>query len=142
MKTKLSIIICSLFIFSCSTYVVTPDNFKKQLTENNSNQMKEVKLKNPINQLLTIKYQANSLKYINVYDKKGTLKFIQNSPAIEMRVTLKNGKRKIFYLDTVTLENDTLKGSKSKILNLKNQVPFDEVVKIEIQDGGKKYEYR
>jgi hypothetical protein len=57
-----------------------------------------------------------------------------------MRVTLKNGKRKIFYFDTVILENDTLKGCKSRILGLFDQVPFDQITKIEVQDGGKKYQ--
>ena len=59
-----------------------------------------------------------------------------------MKITLKNRKKKYFYLDTVFLENDTIKGSKSRILALENAVPFSEIVKIEVQDGGKKYQYQ
>jgi hypothetical protein len=44
-------------------------------------------------------------------------------------------------LDTVTLENDTLKGEKSRLLGIKDKVPFNEIAKIEVQDGGKKYYY-
>lgn len=126
---------------SCKTYTISPENFKKQIIESNANNLKDVKVNNPISPFSQIEYKANSLKYLNVFDKNGSISYMQNSPAIEMRVTLKNGKRKIFYLDTVTLENDTLKGEKSRILGLKNKIPFNDIVKIEVQDGGKNYEY-
>ena len=142
MKTKLSLITLLVLMVSCKTYTVPPENFKKQIVESNANNLNDVKVNNPISQFSTINYKANSLKYLNVYNKDGSLSFIQNSPSIEIRVTLKNGKRKIFYLDTVTLENDTLKGEKSRILGIKDKTPFSDIVKIEVQDGGKKYEYK
>ena len=142
MKKRLSILALVVLMISCKTYTVTPENFKKQIIDSNSNNLKDVKVNNPIFKFSSIEYKANSLKYLNVYDKNGTLSFMQNSPSVEMRVTLKNGNRKIFYLDTVTLENDTLKGEKSRILGLKDKVPFNEIVKIEVQDGGKNYQYK
>ena len=141
MKTKLSLLALVLLMTSCKTYTIPPENFKKQIVDSNANNLKDVKVNNPISQFSSIAYKANSLIYLNVYDKNGSLSFMQNSPSIEMRVTLKNGKRKIFYLDTVTLENDTLKGEKSRILGLKDKVLFNEIVKIEVQDGGKNYQY-
>lgn len=141
MKIKLSLLVLFVLAISCKTYTISPENFKKQIIESSANNLKDVKVNNPLSQFSQIEYKANNLKYLNVYDKNGSISFIQNSPSIEMRVTLKNGKRKIFYLDTVTLENDTLIGEKSRILGLKNKVPFNDIVKIEVQDGGKNYEY-
>jgi hypothetical protein len=141
MKAKLFLLVLVVLMISCKTYTISPENFKKQMIDNNANNVKDVKVNNPLSQFSSIDYKANSLKYLNVYDKHGTLSFMQNSPSIEMSVTLKNGKRKIFYLDTVTLENDTLKGEKSRILGIKDKVSFNEIAKIEVQDGGKNYQY-
>lgn len=141
MKKTLCLSALIVLMISCKTYTVTPENFKKQIVDNNANNLKDVKVNNPLTPFSNIEYKANSLKYLNVFDKNDSLSFLQNSPSVEMRVTLKNGKRKIFYLDTVTLENDTLKGEKSRILGLKDKVPFNDIVKIEVQDGGKKYQY-
>ncbi|MCF6130708.1 hypothetical protein [Flavobacterium wongokense] len=141
MKTKLSLLALVLLMASCKTYTIEPEKFKKQLIESNANTLKDVKVNNPLTPFSKIEYKANSLKYLNVYDKNGQLSFMENSPSVEMRVTLKDGKRKILYLDTVTLENDTLKGEKSRILGLKSKIPFNDIVKIEVQDGGKKYQY-
>lgn len=140
MKIKVPALLLLLVLVSCKTYTVAPDSFKKQLIDSNANTLKDVKVNNPIAAFSKIEYQANSLKYLNVY-KDGKLAFMQNSPSVELRVTLANGKRKVFFLDTVTLENDTLKGEKSRILGLKDKVPFNQVVKIEVQDGGKNYHY-
>ena len=141
MKKILSLFTIIVLTLSCKTYIISPENFKKQIIESDANNLKEVKVNNPISPFSQITYRANSLKYLNVYDDKGSLSFMQNSPSIEMRVTLKNGTRKLFYLDTVTLENDTLKGEKSRILGLRSKVPFNDIVKIEVQDGGKNYHY-
>jgi hypothetical protein len=141
MKKKLSLLVLLVLMISCKTYTISPENFKKQIIDSTANSLKDVKVNNPISPFSKIEYKANSLKYLNVYDKNGSLSFMQNSPSVEIRVTLRNGKRKIFYLDTVTLENDTLIGEKSRILGLKNKVPYNEIVKIEVQDGGKKYQY-
>lgn len=141
MKKKLSLLVLVVLMISCKTYTISPENFKKQIIDSTANSLKDVKVNNPISPFSKIEYKANSLKYLNVYDNNGSLSFMQNSPSVEIRVTLRNGKRKIFYLDTVTLENDTLIGEKSRILGLKNKVPYNEIVKIEVQDGGKKYQY-
>lgn len=139
MKRKLAQFGLLLLMVSCKTYTISPENFKKQFVTDNANKLTDVRIDNPLSTLSDIKYQANSLKYLNVYDKNGKLSFIRNSPSTEIRVTLINGKKKIFYLDTVVLENDTLKGSKSRLLGITDKVPFNHIVKIEVQDGRKNY---
>jgi hypothetical protein len=60
-----------------------------------------------------------------------------------MRITHINGKKYLFYFDTIILENDTLKGSRSRFIpNLTRKIPFDSIAKIEVQEGGKNYNYQ
>jgi hypothetical protein len=136
MKNIILLLAFSCLLLSCKTYTVPPESFKRQWLESDGNKLREVSLNQSYNRTI-----ANSLKYLSVYDKQGMVAFIQNSPSIEMLVTLKNGKQKLFYLDTVTLEDDTLKGIKSRILGLPNKVAFADIAKIEVQDGGKNYHY-
>mgnify|MGYP000114134109 CR=1 FL=1 len=141
MKLKLIGLGIIFLLISCKTYTITPQSFKSQFTKTDNNKMKEVETNNPLF-YKNFKYLSNDIKYLNATDKKGNLVFVQNSPSLEMRVTLINGKKKYFYFDTVTLENDTLKGGKSRFMSgLKNIIPFDQIVKIELQEGGKNYYY-
>lgn len=114
---------------SCKTYTIPPENFKKQLSKVENQHQKTI-------------YQAYDLDNLVLYDSKGNATTLPNSPAIEMQVTQKNGKKNAFFFDTVFIENDTLKGEKSRILGLMNYVPFDQIAKIEVQEGVKTHYQR
>jgi hypothetical protein len=132
-----------LLLSSCKTYTVAPDSFKKQFTEVNRASLQQTEINNPLNPFMNIQYPANQLKKIVVLDKNGQQVSLYNSPALETRVTLKNGKRYHFYFDTLILENDSLSGGRSRFVqSLSRKLPFDSIQKIEIQDGGKKYSYQ
>ncbi len=127
-KTILFVLLTTLLI-SCKTYTIPPENFKKQLSKVENQHQKTI-------------YQAYNLDNLVVYDSKGNATTLPNSPALEMRVTQKNGKTNAFFFDTVFIENDTLKGEKSRILGLMNHVPFDQIAKIEVQEGVKTHYQR
>jgi len=132
--------ICSLF--SCKTYTIPVENFRKQMTESGIEKLRDVEVNDPAS-YSNLKYQANSVKSIVVVDKKGNNVEIENSPKLEMRITRKSGKKYILLFDTVIVENDTLKGARSRILqNLRREIPLDDIEKIEIQDSGKVYKYQ
>jgi hypothetical protein len=129
---KAKVILFTLLIIvlnSCKTYIVPPENFKNQLSKVENQQQKTI-------------YKAYDLDNLVVYDSKGNATILPNSPAIEMRVTQKNGKKNAFFFDTVFIENDTLKGEKSRILGLMNHVPFDQIAKIEVKEGLKTHYQR
>jgi len=142
MKTKLILLLATGVLFAaCKTYTIDPESLKSQFLATGSAQ-KNVEINNPL-RYGNIRYKANSITDLNVRDKKGNHLSIPNSPALEMRVTHKNGKRQIFYFDTTILENDSLKGSKSRFIpGLTNSIPFDSIAKIEVQDGGKDFKYK
>lgn len=130
MRVKATLFALLLIILSsCKTYTIPPENFKKQLSKVENQHQKTI-------------YQACNLDNLVVYDSKGNAISLPNSPAIEMRVTQKNGKTNAFFFDTVSIENDTLKGEKSRILGLMNHVPFDQIAKIEVKEGVKTHYQR
>ncbi|NDP27536.1 MAG: hypothetical protein GZ087_08955 [Flavobacterium sp.] len=146
MKTKFTLILIICFVlFSCKTYTIPPNSFKEQFIGIDSTALKSTQMNSAFPYTyngLNISYNSNHIKNIYVIDKKGNKEVIANSPAIEMRVTLKNNKKYYFYFDTVVLQNDTLTGGRSRFMpKLVRKIPFDNIVKIEVQDGGKNMKY-
>ncbi len=143
-RIKYSLLSLAVFLLvaSCKTYTVPVDSFREQMIGETSENMKKVQVNNPLF-YSNIRYNSNNIKRIIVTDKDGNRTYLDNSPSIEMRVTQLNGKRNNFYFDTVVLENDTLKGGKSRFAkSWRNEIPMDSIAKIEIQDGGKKFNYK
>ncbi len=131
-----------LLILSCKTYIIPTDSFREQMIKAKSGNMKEVEINNPLF-YKNIKYSSNNIDRLIVTDKNENKIYLNNSPSIEMRVTHINGKKYHFYFDTVILENDTLKGGRSRFAqNLTRTIPMDSIVKIEVQDGGKNFNYQ
>lgn len=140
MTRYFAILICATVFSSCKTYTVTTENLREQLAA--SAGLKKVVINNPLS-YGNLTYDANQLKKITVTNKDGGQESLENSPSLEMRVTLTNKKRYHFYFDTVVIQNDTLFGGRSRFINsLTRRIPFDSIQKIEIQDGGKKFNYQ
>lgn len=133
---------------SCKTYTVPVDSFRNQMTESGSEKLKEVKIKHPsfystLSPDGNLHYQANSIKSIEVFDKKGNKIRLKNSPKLEMKITKKDGKKHVLFFDTVIVENDTLKGARSRFMqDLRGEIALLDIEKIEIQDSGKIYKYQ
>lgn len=129
-------------ISSCKTYTITTDSFREQMRTATSENRKEVEINNPLF-YKKITYSTNNISQLIVWDKKGNKMHLQSSPAIEMRVTHSNGKKYHFYFDTVIMENEFLKWGRSRFLKeRRGSIPMDSIVKIEVQDGGKKFKYQ
>ncbi|PVX45824.1 hypothetical protein C8C85_1630 [Flavobacterium sp. 103] len=130
-----------LSLFSRTTYTITPESFKEQFDGVNLESFREVKVRNPMNEYSPLVYKANQLKKIVVVDENTHRIILDNSPKLETRFTLKDGKRTTFYFDTIALENGFLIGQKSRMIPIAGKVEFDRIQKIEIQNGGKQYKY-
>lgn len=131
-----------ILIIACKTYTIPTESFKEQMKNSTAVNLEPVEINNPLSFNHKLNYFANQIDTIHVLDKNGQKTTLANSPAIEMRITQQNGKKFIVYFDTVTLENDTLKGNRSRFLpHLERVIPFDSIVRIEVQNGGKKFEY-
>ena len=140
MKTRFVIFFIVFLSTSCKTYTIAPESLREQFIQSGNTQ-KNVR----INDALfygSIEYKSNGIVNLEVIDKHGNKKIIQNAPSLEMRVTHKNGKKYHFYFDTVILENDSLKGGRSRYIHTNTKIPLDSILKIEIQDGGKNFHYK
>lgn len=99
MKIKFfSLIGILLLVSSCKTYTVPVESFKKQMTESDSGQLKTVEINHPgfysqSNSNRNLNYEVNSIKSIEVFDRKGNKVKLENSPKLEMRITKKDGKK-------------------------------------------------
>lgn len=133
---------------SCKTYTVPVDDFRNQMSVSGSGEMKKVEIDHPVffsssSSGRNLQYQANTLRSIEVFDKKGKKVRLENSPKLEMRITRKDGKKHILYFDSVIVENDTLKGARSRIFqNLRREIALIDIERIEIQDSKKAYNYQ
>jgi len=138
MKNKYVLILIVCFaMFSCKTYTISPESFTEQF----GNVDYDLSTSSSISG--SIYYNGYQIRKIRVIDKYGKTKILENAPSLEMRITLINDKRKHFYFDSMKLENDTLTGHKSRFFpKMITKVPFSIVAKIEIQESGKKIEYR
>lgn len=136
------VLVLLFMIMSCKSYTIPVDSFREQLIDSNSTNMNDATINNPLS-LGTISYSTNNIDGIIVRDKDRQNKYLKNSPSLEIRVTHQNGKRYHMYFDTVILENGTLKGSRSRFIqSLNREIPMDSIIKIEVQDGGKKFKYQ
>jgi len=134
--------IIALLSTSCASYTIPVSSFREQMINAQPEKMKAANISTPLF-FYSIRYHSNDIESIKVIDKKGKECTMYNSPSIEMRVTHQNGKRYCFYFDTVVLENDTIKGSRSRFApNLSHEIPLAQIVKIEIQDGRKNFKYK
>jgi hypothetical protein len=117
------------------------DSFKQQFAGIDSTTLKQVKVQGPIGEFYT--YLANPITVIQCKDKKGNYHELKNKPSIEIRFTHGiNNRRSIFYFDRVILQDNTIIGIPSKFISsLKKTIQLDEVTKIEVQDGRKRFTY-
>lgn len=131
-----------LVVIACKSYVIPTESFREQMVHSTSSTMKKVEINNPLT-YSNISYTANAIEKILVLDENGNPFYLKNSPSIEMKVTHTNGKKYNFYFDTVILENDSLKGGRSRyIQSLSRAIPMDSIVKIQVKDSGKKMSYQ
>ncbi len=124
---------------SCKTYNIPVESFKSQISDIDSNQLKMVRTRGPAGDIA--EYPANPIDQIKCVDKDGNEIELQNSPAIEARITTADGKKTILYFDRIYVENDTLIGYRSRFIGLPKKIALAQIIKIEIQDGQKNFNY-
>ena len=117
-----------LLLVSCKTYELTP--ISKEQLENSFLEKKNIRLNNA-SIFFNSNYMAVSIDSLEVYDKKGNKRYLQNSPSIEIRLVNFEGEKFTMYFDTVIIKNDTLTGSRSRFLTGFNHIiPFNTIAKV------------
>ncbi|WP_435579098.1 hypothetical protein [Gilvibacter sp.] len=125
-------------VISCQVYTVSPESFKIQMLE----YPVFTQLDSTDSLYLgPVYFYAYDMEYVFVKDKNGQSKFLQNNPTIEARIYEYNGRKSVFYFDTMELKNDSLSGIRSFLNPERNDIsiPFDSIERIEIQNNKKKF---
>lgn len=135
-----TLIVFAILLTSCTTYQIPIDSFQSQLKDVTFENMKTVNTQYPTG--ITYQNLANQLDSIICVDKNGNIKKIQNKPSIEIRITDNRNKKTIFYFDTVHLSDSLVVGQQSRFISAPKSVPLKDIVKIEIQNGHKKFSYK
>ncbi len=134
----LSLMIITLGFFSCKTYYIPLDSFKKQFE--GLNPSREVIVRGPGGG--TEKYMTYPISTISCVDKNGQVVELKNSPSLEIRFSYGDKRHTIFYFDLMRINDTSLSGGRSRFMpSLKKTIPLNAIKKIEIQDGHKKYRY-
>jgi len=138
-KTPIYLLLIIFTFTSCVTYTIPKASFVKQFESIDSNSLKTVIVKTPTGSKIT--YKANPIEKIVCNDENGKEIILMNSPSIETKITLKNDDTMVFYFDRIILMNGVVYGIQSRILDLKSSIPLNDISKIEVQDGRKKFSY-
>lgn len=135
----------ALFVFAfvlsgCATYYIPVASFESQFAGVDSASMRTRELDGPLGPMYS--YKANPIDTISCFDKSGKPHELANSPQIEVRFTERNGKRVIFFFDTVVLQDSMIIGSESRLIpSIKDAISVKDVPLIEVQNGGKDFHY-
>lgn len=139
---KIIIAVLSVFLFaSCANYYIPLSSFKQQFAGIDSSKYKEVIVAGPIGERYT--YFANPIKRIQCEDASGNKYELQNSPSIEIRFTHgAENYRTVYYFDRIYVSDCCVHGVQSRFMeSVKSTIPLKDITKIEVQDGGKNFQY-
>ncbi len=126
-------------LFSCKTYYIPIESFKEQFSKIDSTKLKIVNTRGPAGDV--VEYLANPIEYIKCVDKNNNPFELKNSPSIEIRFTLNNNKKTIFYFDYIYLQDSMVIGDRSRFFYMEKSIPLKDIKKIEVQDGHKDFKY-
>uniref|UniRef100_UPI00404B809A hypothetical protein n=1 Tax=Flavobacterium sp. TaxID=239 RepID=UPI00404B809A len=135
MLKKFTLFALIFALVSCKTYNVSKESFRSQVVNYYTENLDENERDSTTFLYDKTKvYKIYGMDFFNVNDKKGNPYELEILPGAQVKFTLDNGQKRLFYLQSLTLENDSIKGYKSYIFNLKNAVSFNQISKIELQE--------
>lgn len=133
-----------LFAWSCKTYTIPVDSFRRQFGAMDSTTLRPVAMVGPAGEMGGREYYlANPYPLIHCVDAEQHDHILQSSPSIEIRFTYRPGHRRvIFYFDRIFATDSTVTGVESRFIpSVRKTILLDSVSKIEVQDGRKRFRY-
>lgn len=133
-------ILVFLALSSCTTYYIPVDSFKEQFSNVNESNLRDTIMQTPYG--YRYNESINTIDSIKCYDKNGNMKMLAKKASLEIRFTEKNGKKTVFYFDKVYMQDTLIIGDQSRFIGASKTISINNVKKIEIQDGHKKFSYK
>jgi hypothetical protein len=120
----------AILLSSCATYHMTKEELYQQIAGATP---KEV-VSSLSAGLVHNQYTANGVRTIKCTDKNGKSAHFENSPRVEVRITTTRNKKRMFYFDTILLQDSVFSGMNSRILGTRRSVKFSDIKKVELQE--------
>ena len=138
MKSKMLILLTLLLSTGCTAnFYVTPDDFIKQVAEN-QNKSKQTALLPVVSPAILFffasRYDANNIRKVLCKDKDGNLLYLFPDRNTQLEITTKSTKDLVkMYFDTVFFEGSKLVGLRSRLIpGMDREIAFTDIDKIEI----------
>lgn len=138
MKSNLFFLLTLLLITGCTAnFYVTPDDFIKQVAENQKKSERTALLPVISPSVLFFfasRYDANNIRKVLCKDKDGNLLYLFPDHNTQLEITSKSTKDLVkMYFDTVFFEGNKLVGLRSRIVpGMNREIAFTDIDKIEI----------
>lgn len=129
------------------TYHIPANDFKKLFATVTEEKLQDVMAQMPQGrysyELVKFRSNVGCIEVIKCFDKQNNTAEILNSPAVETRITFGNGKKTIYYFDSLYVDNrGMLIGICSRIMpSLTQGIPLNEVASVDVQKGSKAFSY-
>lgn len=127
-----TLLIALLLLSGCTTYHVSTQSLLEQFANTQPERKVTVFIAFPI--IFPGIVTGNSLRSINVLDKKEQEHTINVTRSTGIRVTQKDGKRKTFYFNTLLIKDSILTGKYDHFIGVNiKPINLNDIEKIEIQ---------
>jgi hypothetical protein len=128
---KFIILFCSLLLIGCSTHYITKDMLMEQLGNKDALRIRPTGVA-PILPFINPLYNGNQTTEIYCINSKGEKVFLKVGHNSLLIINDKQGETYKFYLDSVYIEKDKIKGLRSRILGIVNEVDISNIEAIEV----------
>jgi hypothetical protein len=129
---------------SCTTYYMTTRELQGELSKINETTITYVYNFKPGILISIIKGRQfnNGLSQIECTDKNGKKLTLGTSKNTQVRLTFKDGTRKVLYFDTMFVKDSLVYGKQSRYFDMPVNTTYNNIVKVEIQSPDGKVSYK
>jgi hypothetical protein len=131
-QKAMAIVLSCFLLVSCSTYYLTPENLRTQISEAVPAEGTFIFTTGGL--FLFKKMMNNGIRTLVVTDKDGKEKRLNVTQRTQIRIHKKDGDYSTFYFDTLYFHNNTVVGQRTHFFPSEiKPIPFEDITKIEIQ---------
>ena len=131
MRKLILILCCSFMLIGCSTHYISKDMLMEQVKGQEGLQIQGTGMV-PILPLIKATYAGNNITEIYCMNEKGEKVAISVDRNSMLIARDKQGKTIKFYLDTVYVDSNKIRGLRSRLLGVDNEVSINNIEAIEV----------
>lgn len=131
MKKLILLVCCGFMVIGCSTHYISKDMLMEQIRGQEGLQIQGTGMM-PILPLIKASYAGSNITEIYCINEKGEKVAISVDRNSMLIVKDKQSQTIKFYLDTVYVDSNKIKGLRSRLLGIENEVNIDNIESMEV----------